>query len=43
MPKKKFKKQTNPIARELRTEKFKNKIVPNKKKLSELKRAKVKI
>lgn len=43
MPKKKSKKQTNPVARELRTEKFKSKIVPNKKKLSELKRVKVKI
>tara|TARA_B100000787_G_scaffold3062_1_gene2287 strand:+ start:1115 stop:1246 length:132 start_codon:yes stop_codon:yes gene_type:complete len=43
MSKKKLKKQTNPVARELRTERFKNKIVPNKKRLSELKRTKVKI
>jgi len=43
MSKKNLKKQTNPVARELRTEKFKNKIVANKKRLSELKRTKVKI
>ena len=36
MTKNKLKKQSNPVAKELRTEKFKIKVLPNKKKLSEL-------
>ena len=43
MAKKKQKKQSNPIAKELRTEKFKNKIIPNKKRVLDKKRVKVKI
>ena len=43
MVKKKTKKHTNPIAKELRTEKFKSKVIPNKKKLLEKRRAKIKI
>jgi|TARA_B100001093_G_C26358975_1_gene813657 hypothetical protein len=43
MAKKKTKKQTNPIAKELRTEKFKSKVIPNKKKLLEKRRTKIKI
>ena len=43
MNKKKTKKQTNPIAKELRTETFKSKVIPNKKKLLEKRRTKIKI
>ena len=42
MTKKKLKKQSNPVAKELSTEKFKIKVLPNKKKLSEKKRVKLK-
>ena len=43
MTNKKLKKQSNPVAKELRTEKFKIKVLPNKKKLSEKKRIKLKL